>query len=524
MSPNRRIALNIIATYGRSLYALVLGIFSARWVLTTLGVEDYGLLGVISGLTAFIAFFNGVLAAAISRFYSYSVGQANMKGNELLGLEECRLWFNTALTIHSVVPLFLLVIGYPIGSWAIHNWLVIPINRVSDCIWLFRFVCLSCFVGMVNVPFRAMYGAKQYIAELTIYSIVSTTVNFCFLVYMINHPGYWLLEFGLWSCCLSIVPQIIIAIRATYVFPECRLKFSYLFRWSYIKQLGQYATWQMIGSFSALLKNQGIALVINKFFGPKVNAAMAIGGTVNAQCQNLSGSMQGAFCPAIVTAYGAGDRVRFEGLVIRTCKFGVILSAIFSIPMLLELPTVMVIWLKTPPRYATGLAAFMLVHSLIENATQGHVVAVQASGKVARYQILMGSISLLTLPIAVVIVYFTNWVYGVCIAMLITLVSYSVLRVILTRQIVKISCLKWVKKVVAPLSVMLVLTFSVGFLTRFFMQASFIRIVITTVVCEIVLIPFAWIFALDDEEKKYLVRHICSRFPILCRFLGGQNV
>ena len=137
---------------------------------------------------------------------------------------------------------------------------------------------------------------------------------------------------------------------------------------------------------------------------------------------------------------------------------------------------------------------------------------------------LMGSISLLTLPIAVVIVYFTNWVYGVCVAMLITLVAYSLLRVILTRQIVKISCWKWVKKVVAPLSVMLVLTFSAGFLTRFFVQASFIRIVITTVACEIVLIPFAWIFALDDEEKKYVVKHVCSRFPILFRFLGGQNV
>ena len=37
MTPNRRIFLNIIATYGRSLYALVLGIFTARWVLEALG-------------------------------------------------------------------------------------------------------------------------------------------------------------------------------------------------------------------------------------------------------------------------------------------------------------------------------------------------------------------------------------------------------------------------------------------------------------------------------------------------------
>ena len=40
MSPNKRIFLNIVATYGRSLFALVLGLFTARWVLEALGVSQ----------------------------------------------------------------------------------------------------------------------------------------------------------------------------------------------------------------------------------------------------------------------------------------------------------------------------------------------------------------------------------------------------------------------------------------------------------------------------------------------------
>ena len=38
MTANRRIFLNIIATYGRSLYALVIGLFCGRWTLMVLGV------------------------------------------------------------------------------------------------------------------------------------------------------------------------------------------------------------------------------------------------------------------------------------------------------------------------------------------------------------------------------------------------------------------------------------------------------------------------------------------------------
>ena len=66
--------MNIVATYERSLYVLVCGFFTARWVLSILGAEDYGLLGVIGGLTAFIAFLNGIMVGDVGRFYAISVG------------------------------------------------------------------------------------------------------------------------------------------------------------------------------------------------------------------------------------------------------------------------------------------------------------------------------------------------------------------------------------------------------------------------------------------------------------------
>ena len=76
MSPNRRIFLNIVATYGRSLYALVLGLFTGRWVLMALGESDYGLCGVVAGLTVFIAFFNGLLLSSILLLLDHSIAPA----------------------------------------------------------------------------------------------------------------------------------------------------------------------------------------------------------------------------------------------------------------------------------------------------------------------------------------------------------------------------------------------------------------------------------------------------------------
>ena len=109
MTENRRIFWNIVFTYGRSLLFIVGSLFISRWVLMALGEVDFGLFSVIGGLVVFIQFFNNVLAGATARFYAFSIG-ASKTNITTQGLEECRKWFNTALTIHTLLPLFLIAI------------------------------------------------------------------------------------------------------------------------------------------------------------------------------------------------------------------------------------------------------------------------------------------------------------------------------------------------------------------------------------------------------------------------------
>jgi len=44
----------------------------------TLGEVDYGLMGVVGGLTAFIGFFFGILSGAVGRFYAFALGRASV--------------------------------------------------------------------------------------------------------------------------------------------------------------------------------------------------------------------------------------------------------------------------------------------------------------------------------------------------------------------------------------------------------------------------------------------------------------
>lgn len=82
MSPNTRIFLNIVATYGRSLYCVVCGLFTSRWVLAALGKTDFDLYSVVGGMMVFIAFPNTLLNVATGRFYEYAEGLAQKSAGD----------------------------------------------------------------------------------------------------------------------------------------------------------------------------------------------------------------------------------------------------------------------------------------------------------------------------------------------------------------------------------------------------------------------------------------------------------
>lgn len=511
MTENRRIFLNVIATYGRSIYGLILGLLCGRWALMALGEIDYGLYGLVGGLTVFIAFFNNILAGANARFYAVSIGAVKSAADKTAALEECRRWFNTALSVHAAVPLILIIVGYPLGVWAIENWLTIPTERISDCVWVFRFVCLNCFVGMLNVPFSAMYGAKQYIAELTIYSFVTSTLNVCALGYMVTHPGIWLAKYAAWMCVISVVPQLIICVRACVVFPECRIKRIYLWDPAYIRRLGVYSFWQFIGVLCGMLRTSGITIVINKFFGAAMNAAQAIGNTVQAQCNTLAGAMQSAFVPVITQACGAGDYVKMNKFVLRVCKFNVFLSFIFMIPLALELPEVMRLWLKNPPSYTTGLCYCAMLLYLSGACTVGHMVAVNAVGKIAGYYMVLGAVNIFVLPVAITVGYFYRNVYAVMGTVIFFECLNSLGRMVFARRHARSSVWAWIKGVAVSAIVTLAISLPLGYSVRFFMIESFIRVVVTTIVCEAVLLPTLWFVILNNEERDFIRERVLDK-------------
>lgn len=512
MTPNARIFLNIVATYGRSLYALAIGLFCGRWTLMALGSVDYGLYGVVAGLTAFVTYLNGILGGAIGRFYAVSVGRQQSHFEE--GLENCRKWFTAAVVLNTMIPLALVLIGYPVGLRIIQNFLVIPPDRIMACVWVWRLVCMSSLLGMMTVPMSAMYYAKQYIAELTVYSFATTTINAVVVYYFVSHPGDWLSRYACCQCFLSILPQLAIAIRACWLFPECRVRVAYLKCWPCVRELFSYSIWNAWGTLGVMLREQGSAILLNRFFGPKVNAGFGIGASVSAQANSLSGCLTSAFSPAIYNAWGAGDRTRARTFAYQTCRIGTLLVLLFAIPIILEADEILSLWLVHPPQYAVGFCISVLVVAIIDKLAIGHVIVVNANGKVAKYQAVLGTSLVFTLPLAWLLVRVGFGTYSVAVALIATMVICVLGRVWFARSLVGMSSRYWACRILGPLVFVSVCAIAFGCLSLMLMTPSLGRVCMTTVLVELIFLPLSWAVVLSRDERTYVcekVRRVFSK-------------
>lgn len=235
---------------------------------------------------------------------------------------------------------------------------------------------------------------------------------------------------------------------------------------------------------------------------------MTIANQVAAQTDTLSAAMVGAFQPAIANAYGAKDYGRMRSLAFRACKFGTLLSAVFVLPLALELPDILRLWLKTPPDYAAGLCWSILAMHLVDRTAVGHMLAVTATGRIALYQAFLGGSLILTLPIAGLFIHLNWGIYATGWAMFLTMMLCAWGRVWFARTRAGMSARQWAYGVLRPLALILILTLGVGFLPRYVMTPGLFRIGVTTFLCESTLIGLSWKFLTDASERESMRKRL----------------
>jgi O-antigen/teichoic acid export membrane protein len=499
--------LNTAASYGRSIFAIVMSLFSTRWVLEALGQSDYGLFGVVGSLIVMITFLNGGLEVGVTRFYSYSIGESS-KEIRSAPKDDLKRWFNTAFSIHLILPIILIAVGWPLGEYVIKNLLTVPSGRMDASLAVFRVSLLTAFMTVFSVPFIAMYYAHQRIVELAVFGILRSCSIFVMAWCLLRVSSDRLVVYAYSMAAINMVIPLVQIVRSIKRFPDCRLRFGYMYDREYLKRLFLYVGWKMFGMSCVTMRAQGTPMLINLHFGPLVNAAYQVAFGLSTQATALSQSLTTAFRPAVISAEAKGDREGMLNMALQSCKFGALLVIIFAIPLILEMDNLLVVWLNAPPEYAGVICQWLLLMLIVDRMTTGQMLAVNARGKIALYELIQGTIFLLALPLMWGMFQSGVGPNAIGVALFISTLIYCGGRILFAKYLLDFPVKPWSFQVGIPISVIAIIVSLSGNVLTHLMPGNFMRILLTTALCITVATTLAWLLLFNKIERQSVVNGV----------------
>ena len=501
MTANKRIALNVVATYGRSLLGLFSGLFVSRWVLAALGSEAFGVYGVVGILLVIINLFSGLLSSSMSRYYAFEVGKMQVASDTERSIAEMKEWFNSSLLLQLIMIIVLTPIAYFAGEWAIDNYFNIPNDLQSTAHWVFYFALLTAAVSVISIPFRALFVAQQLIAELTLYEILVPIFRIGLAYWLLCIVGDRLFYHSFYTMALVVVPSVIIDIRALFIFPFCKIGLRKFARGDKVHNLLSFAGWQLFGWIGLTVRAQGCATIINKLLGVEYNATMTMSSTIEGNVGALSQALNGAFSPAVTNAAGASNRDQVYNLCLKTCKFGSFLCAILAIPLLFEIDYVIRIWLTVAPPALPQLGFIMLIGLIVSKLTGGMLAAILATGEIKLHEIGNGALFLLSLMISYIsIAWFGLGILGIGVGYLVYEISIDMFRLYLWKKQLGYSLYDWFAIQLRFIAVTLVVCVLAG-IVRLVLPESFLRVIVISCVCLLSYSVLGALFVLSPSER-----------------------
>lgn len=386
---NKRIAKNTLFLYFRMLLIMGVSLFTVRVVLKVLGAEDYGLHNVIGGVVVMLSFFTSTMTSASMRFFTFELGRKDYT--------KLNQFFNLTIFTYVGIAILILILAETVGLWFVKTQLTIPKDRLNAALWVYQFSIGTFIVQMFVIPFNSMIIAHEKMNIYAIISIIESLLKLLIVYFLVIITS--IDKLVLYSILLLIVSIIISSLYILYCFKnydECKIKWFY--DKQMVKELLTYSGWSLWGAVSLIIRNQGINILLNIFFNPAVNAARAIAYQVNTAVKTFITNFFQAVRPQITKMYAAGENNEMLRLIFQSSKFAYYLVLILSVPILMETPYILALWLTETPEYTIIFTRLVIITTMIESLSYPFQTSISATGKIGLYQTITGGLLILNLP------------------------------------------------------------------------------------------------------------------------------
>lgn len=490
------IAKNTLVLYVRLIITVFIAFFTQRVVLKALGFEDYGLYNVVGGIIIIVGIINAGMVQASQRFFAFELGK-NTKS-------DLKKVFKTSLTIHVLLAVIILIIAEIGGVWFLCEKMNIEQERLFAANIVYQYSLLSLLVTIFAVPFDAMIISKEdfnIFAYLSICEYVLKLVIACFIMTITDYDRLIIYASLLFS--VTLLCKIITIIYCEKKYKECIIGFNKNKR--DIHQMLSFASFSFVGNIGFVLRNQGVNIVVNIFFGTVINAARGIAYQVASQISAFASNFQMAAVPQITKCYASGDFDRMLTLIYKSSKYSFCLVFVFALPVAMNPDYLLKLWLGDVPEYAGFFLQLALLVSLIDCMAIPLGKGIDATGDIKTFQSGICIILCMDIPFAYLILKLGGTCYSVMYIAIGTSSCALFFRLILlVRKIENAGIGQYISKVIRPCLSVLILDIIIVYYIKPFFSTGFISYTLYLCTSLIITITSIYCICLELDEKTKL--------------------
>ena len=485
------------------LFVLVISLYTVRVVLLILGANDYGIYNAIGGFVGLFNVLSVCLATASQRYFAYELGKGDIK--------RLQHFFSTIFNCILILTLIIVLLSGTVGLWFLNCKMTIQPDRMNAARWTFLLSVVTYIFKMLSSPYIAVIIARE---KMNIYAYVGIieVVLQLILVYAITmSPIDKLITYSFFIFLNSVFIFLIYVTYCLKHFPESH--YSWFFDRAMFKEVASYSSWNLYGDLGGVVSNHGINLLLNVFFTPVVNASRGISMHMNTVLNQFSSNFYTAVRPQITKYYARNEMKETFNLVNISTKMSYYLVLLFAIPLFLYAKPILLWWLTNVPEYAVIFSKLVVVYAIINQISEPLRTLIQATGQVRIYQLIIGTLAILTLPLSWVLLKLGRPPYSVFVVTIVVACVQWFARVAILKKQVQFPIVPYVNSLIY-----MMLTTLIAFLLNFLVSMSFqtypkFGSLLITMLISVLLTSFCIIFiGMNANERHKMISLVKRRF------------
>ena len=203
--------------------------------------------------------------------------------------------FAASVWVQAGLALLLTLLVNSIGIWFLLCRMSIPDGRMTAAVWVLEFSLITLIINLFAVPYNATIIAHEKMGVFAFLGILETMMKLALVLMLTVISTDKLITWACFSFATALTIRVTYQVYCRQHFEECRLKFSNDV--SLFKEMFSFAGWNMFGSVAWMLRDQGLNILLNMFWGPVVNAARGAALQVSNAVSGFVGNFNTAINP-----------------------------------------------------------------------------------------------------------------------------------------------------------------------------------------------------------------------------------